>query len=481
MAPNTQSRSTVNEPSALDRDPAAVYADFICATTPTAVPRAILDRARHHVLDAVGIALASGKHDFAHRALSAARILAGRGDELVPVIGFPIRLPLRDAALINGLLCHGLDFDDTHTAGVVHPTASVFPTALSAGIKVNASIGDVMVAYVLGVEVIARVASAVRGGFHRAGFHPTGVAGVFGCALVAGRLWGLPSRELVHAQGIALSFASGSMEFLDSGAWTKRLHPGWAAQAGLTAAGLAKQGVTGPQSPYCGRFGLFQIYLGGDAGKYDIELATKDLGSEWELLNTAIKSYPVCHLAHGAIDAALGLHASIVGTPDDIKRIEVLLPAATISIICEPADKKRRPQGDYEARFSIQYLVAAALLRGRITLTELEPDSLTDPAILRLAERVEYVIDESSSFPRAYSGEVVLHMYDGRQQRNREEVHRGAAEHPITADEIVAKFHRNAAMATNMQTAVAIREAVLHYDLKSPISAMAAALGCNPA
>ena len=127
--------------------------------------------------------------------------------------------------------------------------------------------GQAMVtAFVIGVETAARIASVAQGGFHQVGFHPTGMIGVFGCALAAGRLMGLNERQLAMAQGIALSMASGSLEFVEDGAWNKRLHPGWAAQAGMTAAALAREGFVGATKPYDGRFGLFNAYLGNAQG-----------------------------------------------------------------------------------------------------------------------------------------------------------------------------------------------------------------------
>ena len=190
------------------------------------VPGAVVERAKLHVLDAVGIGLAAARYDFGHKTLTALRGLAGEGEH--PVIGMPARLPLRDAALMNGFLIHGLDYDDTHVGGVIHATASAVPTVLAAGRRHGASGREALAAYLAAVEASARLAAAAKGGFHRLGFHPTGIVGAFGAALAAGRLAGLTEAQLAHAQGIALSMASGSLQFLDDGAWTKRMHPGWA-------------------------------------------------------------------------------------------------------------------------------------------------------------------------------------------------------------------------------------------------------------
>ena len=197
------------------------------------VPPHVALRARHLMLDAFGCALASRREEYATRYFAAVRELTGVGANSPNatrdgrgVIGYAARLPMRDAALMNGVLAHGLDYDDTHMAGVIHLTVSVLPAVLALGGERNASGRDVLTAYIAGLEAGARIASVVKSGLHAHGFHPTGVVGAFAGALAAGKLIGLNVDQLVQAQGIALSLASGSLQFIEDGSWTKRLHPG---------------------------------------------------------------------------------------------------------------------------------------------------------------------------------------------------------------------------------------------------------------
>lgn len=439
-------------------------AAFVSDLDHDVIPATVRTRALHHMLDAAGIALASTRYDFAHKTLAGVRGLAGQGD--VPVIGMPAALPARDAALINGFLCHGLDYDDTHVAAIVHPTASVFPAVLSAAAHVGASGREMVTAYIAGVETAARIGMVAKSQFHQVGFHPTGMVGVFGCALAAGRLMGLNKKQLMNAQGLAVSMASGSMEFLDDGAWNKRFHPGWAAAAGLTAAAVAKEGFVGISKPYDGRFGLFNAYLGCGprVELIDYALGTAGLGDVWELLATAIKPFPTCHFSHGAIDAALALRGE-VGDYRNIKAINVLLPEGVHPTICEPEANKKRPQNDYDAKFSTHYLVSAALVRGQLTLDELEPDALRDPDILALADKLTYANDPDSPFPAAYSGEVIITMADGRELRHREHINRGAADRPLANEEIIAKYRSNAAMTVDRTTVERLLAAMLGLDV----------------
>ncbi len=219
---------------------AETLAGFMAGLTLDDIPAQIVERAKYLMLDAVGIAFASRRFEFAERSLAAMAALGGAGD--AAVIGFAERLPFRDAALVNGVLVHGLDFDDTHLGGVVHPSASLLPTMLAVAAREHASGAQALAAYIGGVEAVARLGAVAKGGFHQVGFHPTGLVGAFGCALAAGRLMRLDAAQLATAQGIALSTAAGSLEFLEDGAWNKRLHPGWAAVAGITAAALAQAG-----------------------------------------------------------------------------------------------------------------------------------------------------------------------------------------------------------------------------------------------
>ena len=447
------------------------------------IPGRVRIRARHLILDAVGIALASHQFEFAGVSLRGIEALAGAGTPdanggAATVIGHPRRLPLRDAAMANGLLVHGLDYDDTHVPGIIHATASAFPCTFALGERLGASGEDVLTAYVVAVEAGARIGSVPRGGFHRQGFHPTGLVGAFGCALGAGRLLGLDAERLAMAQGVALSTASGSMEFLEDGAWTKRLHPGWAAVAGITSAYLAGEGFVAPRLPYEGRFGLFRTHLGASAaGDCDQSLATHGLGETWELDRVAVKPFPACHFLHGCADAAIAIARGHDLDPDEVEEVTALVPEETIATICEPAAKKVRPSSDYDAKFSVQYAVAASLSRRAFGLAELEEDALTDTGILDLAKRVRYRPDPASAFPRAFSGEVVVRTRDGRELRHREEINRGADDRPLTNAEIVEKYMDNARLTVDGPKAIAIRDAVLGLDRCEDVRAVARVLG----
>ena len=451
----------------------AQYAKWACGLTWDDVPENAMQQAKYLVLDALGIALASGNYPFARQTLDAVLEL-GPGDGPVPVIGLQTRLPARDAALVNGLLVHGLDYDDTHAGSVVHATASVFPAAFSVACQQDSTGRELLLAYVAGMEVATRVGLVAGGIFHKAGFHPTAVAGIFGCVIAAARLRGLSLDQTIHAQGIALSMASGTLAFLEEGAGTKRLHPGWAASSAITAVALARNGMTGPQGAYEGRYGLYGSHLGTAHAQCDMGLATLGLGQHWELLRVAVKPMPACHFVHACVDAASAL--STASASGKLRRIVARVAEGYVPVVCEPQTQKRRPANSYEAQFSIHYAIATALRFGRFSLEALETQAMSDPKTLALADMVSYEIDPDADYPKYFPGEVVLEFDDGRRLGHKEPVNRGAPGRPITPVDIVRKFMDNAALVWSASDSELLARTVLQAQ-DHPCRALAALLG----
>jgi 2-methylcitrate dehydratase PrpD len=451
---------------------------FVVDTRLQDIPDAAYASASLLVLDAVGVALVAGRLAYAQPSMNGLLELAqGQGD--CAVIGFAQRLPMRDAALMNGLLIHGMDFDDSHLTAVLHSTATVLPAALAAGSSRHASGREVLAAFILGTELTARLGIAAGGGFHEGGFHATAIAGCFGATVAAARLMGLDAAQVAMAQGIALSTTSGSMEFLEEGASTKRFHGGWAASAGITCAVLARHGFTGPRGAYEGRFGLFKNYTLKMPDEQRVGAIGIGLGEHWEVEQVSIKPYPACHYVHAPIDCGIALHQSLRGRLDQVEKIRVLLPESGIPIVCEPAGKKRRPSSSYDAQFSIPFTVAAALTYGRFTMDELSSAVLVDSRVLALADKVEYAADPKSGFPKHYSGEIVVEMQDGSSHEHREQINRGAPDRPMLAAEVVGKFRANAAQVLDAPQVAALESAILGLSTNANIVALEHALQCH--
>jgi len=437
-------------------------AAFAAVTTYDTIPERVRACAKFHILDVIGTALAATRCDFAQHALAGLQGIGEPGRHTV--IGMPHKLPLRDAVLLNGILAHGLDYDDTHPGAIVHPSCSTFPCALGVGEQRDAHGRDLLAAYVLGVDVATRVGVAARGRMHAAGFHTTGVAGHFGCVIAAGKLYELDVKQLVRAQGLAGSTASAVSEHRADGAWNKRMHPGWAGVGGITAAALARGGFVGTRRIYEGVDGVFRSHTGEAYQPADGDAMTGGLGEHWLIEEVAVKPFPICHLLHACADSALALKRKHGLEPKDIREVRALLHPDTFHYVCEPAEMRRRPVSDYMAKFSVQFVVAACLVRGRFGFAELEPDALNDAQILALAQRVRHEADPESQFPKYFSGGAVITLNDGRELVHMEKINRGAGERALTGDEIAAKFMDNAEMVMTRGRAESIRDFVLELD-----------------
>lgn len=421
------------------------------------VPPAVLARAKLHILDALGLGLASTVQDYASSVYDGVTAMSTGGG--CSVIGRSERLDLRDAALVNAVLIHGLDFDDTHLASIIHPTCTSLPAALALGEALDASGEQVLAAFLAGAETSIRIGLAVDGGFHHVGYHATGVVSHFASAVTAGKLLGLDEDAITAAQGITGSTAAGIQVFLEEGAWTKRFHPGWGAVSGITAAYLAQARFKGPSRVYEGKFGLFDTHLHEPA---KLDAMTDALGEVWHFGETALKPYPVCHFIHGCADAAIELYGEIGGA--EIASVRALLPQPTLHIIAEPADAKERAASEYEVKFSAQHVVAACLLRGQFSLPDLLPEALADPAVRDLALRVKCEADPDSAFPEYFSGGVEVTLADGRVLSRHVRVNSGAGARAMGADQVRAKFMASASLAIDAGKASRIADAVLNLE-----------------
>ena len=460
MADSLISSNVLGLAETADTSISETIANFAADLSFSDLPSHVVERSKLFILDCVGIAFASTRFEFSRTALSALTGFGTEGSE--PVVGFRNTLAVRDAALMNGILMHGLDYDDTHVAAICHASTSAVPTALAMANYKGLPGTDLLVGYVLAVEVSARIGMAANGGFHEVGFHPTGVAGAFGCATAAAKMEGLPAKLIAYAQGFAGSTSAGLLEFLDDGSWTKRAHPGLAASNAITAAAFARQGFQTPRWVYEGRFGFFNTHLQNKVA--DLSACTAGLGETWEVLNNAVKPFPACHFTHAFADAALILVKAHGIAPADIAKIHAYIHPTPGQVVSYPAEKKLLPKSDYDAKFSLPYIVAATIVRGQFGLAELESNALSDPAILDLATKVISFDDPESGFPKHYSGALEITLHDGRVVAHREQVNRGADERPLSADEIVVKFHDNMRTATSRDVASRVQDLVLSLD-----------------
>ena len=432
------------------------------------IPPEVVASVRLRALDILGIALAASTGETAPALRGALEgWTAGQGGPCT-VVGTKLGAPAPLAALANGALAHGLDFDDTHAASITHASAVVLPTVLALGEAAGADGRRAVTAAVAGLEAITRLGMAAPGAFHARGWHATAVCGAFAATLAAGRLEGLDADRLAAALGIAGSLASGVLEFLEDGSWVKRLHPGWAAHSGIVAAGLARGGFTGPATILDGRFGFYRTFLGVEPDPAPF----RTLGTEWETLRIGFKPYPCCHYNHAYLDCALALRHAHGLTPEAIAAVECRVPAGEVPIVCEPREAKLRPRTPYDAQFSLAYSVAAALVDGRVGLDTYAPARIADERVLALAARVTHAVDPDSRFPDGFPGWVRVRLRDGRVLEAREPDGRGGARRPIEPQAVVAKFRDNAARALPPPAVARVEAAAQALDALADVGSL---------
>jgi 2-methylcitrate dehydratase PrpD len=255
--------------------------------------------------------------------------------------------------------------------------------------------------------------------------------------------------------------ASGNMQPMQDGSWTKRIHPGLSGASGILAATLAGQGYVGPREAYEGRFGLYPCFLGPYAKDADLGLVRDGLGERWEFPRASVKLFPACHQSHAFFNAAIGLSREHDIRGEDIESIRARIAEPAVPLICEPLAAKRKPDSSYAAQFSLPYGIACCLTRGRFGLAELEQSSYSNPALGALAHKMDYEIDPDSGFPKFRSGEVIVTLRDGRKLSKRESI---LPDEPATDDAILEKFMDTATSVMSVSRARRIRDAILDIE-----------------
>ncbi len=427
----------------------------------TDIPAPVLTVAKAHLLDGLGIGIASTGMDYG-RAVHQAGAQLGHSHES-RALGFGTPMPAPSTALVDGTLIHGLDFDDTHIGAIYHATAPALATALAVGEATHVDGASLLLAYVIGLEVGCRLAAAGAGKFHARGFHPTGIAGTFASACVAAKLRGLPAATLVLALGLCGSQAAGILELHES--WLKRMHPGWAAHAGIIATTLAEAGFRGPATVLEGPAGLYASHIGERPTATDLGL--DDLGTRWMTAEIALKPYPCCHFTHAFADAAFGLLHDLGReqlAADEVERIVCPTAPALIPMVTQPAADKIAPTTIYDALFSVQYVVACALVGRGVGLATFYDQPLDHREAVAMAALVTCPPDPETDFPAHFPGEVELHLADGRTLHRKLAYSHGTPEDPLNDTEVLAKFTATAGRRLPPDQVQRIAHHVQHLD-----------------
>jgi len=423
---------------AAGRAVAEIFAEWAAAVDPRTIPDAARVVAGNAVLDVAGLCVAARGTDYIRAALA-----AWDGEGACTALGHARGLDAGGAALINGIAAHGEDFDDSFEGTPVHASAVVLPAVLAAAERYGLGGADLLRGYVVGTELMCRLALVAPTAIHRAGFHPTAVIGALGAAAGVGATLRLSPQHLTSALGIAGSMASGIIEYLAEGTWTKRLHAGWAAQAGLRAALLGREGFLGPRTVLEGAHGFFHAF-GTESIAPDFRFVTEGLGDDWRMARIAFKPYACGTMLHPFIDCAIRLARDGVKAAD-VREVVCRVGEGTVHRLWEPLAEKRTPTTAYSAKFSGPFAVALGLVERAAGVEQFTEAKVRDQGLLALAARVRYEIDPADEYPRNYTGEVRVVLADGSVRKARQPYLRGGVREPLERREIAAKFRANAA------------------------------------
>jgi 2-methylcitrate dehydratase PrpD len=445
-------------------------AQFVTELTCDRIPEEVRHAARRGLIDTVGCAIAGSREDCTIIALALAREDAGN-PRATAIFGSretgAIKLPPADAAMVNAIAGHALDYDDVNAMG--HPSVPVVFTALAAGEDTNATGREILEAYVAGVEIETRVNRGFSESHYLLGWHSTSTLGVLGAASAAAKLYRLDARRTAIAFGLAASQACGLR--CNFGTMTKPYHPGHASWAGLNAARLARSGFTAATSVLDAQFGYYPVF---SAGPYDAARVTGESG-KWALLKPGlnVKKYPCCYCTHASIDGALALRQRFSIDPAAIKSVTVELSPFYLSPLIH-----HRPATGLEAKFSIEYTVAAALHDGTVSLRSFTDEMVRRPAVRSLLERVtsrSHNRGKGDGVQATFS-RVTVELTDGSSLVEEIPEPRGAAANPMSDGEITEKFSDCWEFAGGKSGPESVLEMLWKVDRLDNLAALSAAI-----
>jgi 2-methylcitrate dehydratase PrpD len=418
-------------------------AEWVAAASIDDAGAPVVAAARAAIIDTVAVILA-GSGEPVTRIVASAVAEEGAAP-VADRLGLRLRTSMEGAAFVNGVSGHALDYDDVNRSAIGHPSVVVFPAALAAAQGVRASGRQLIEGYAVGVEVMTKLGRAMGTAHYRTGWHATSTLGALGAAMAAGKLFGLDPERLQHALAIAASMASGSRQ--NFGTMTKPFHPGHAARCGILAARLAGKGLTGDTDILEAPLGYFAMFSYGEA---HLDGVGGTLGRPYDVVSPGlnVKRYPCCYATHRAADAVLGLAGEYALRADDVESAEVVVPPGGLAAVT-----RDRPRTGLEGKFSLPYVVAAAMLDGRVSLDTFTDEMVRRPEAQALLRRVRTAEDPSIpvEFNAIEEGYVVVRVRrrspaagprgDGADVLERRvDYPRGAPQNPLSRDELHDKF-----------------------------------------
>ncbi|WP_033917133.1 MmgE/PrpD family protein [Campylobacter sputorum] len=413
---------------------AEILAQFISSLKYDDIPKDVIKKAKELMLDTIGVSIAGRKEQSVIDAIKTIKNLPNSKGE-AKIWSSDLKFSPNFAAMINGISAHALDFDDTHTQAIFHGSSILTPICLTYGEGLNISHKQILTAFVAGWEVGARIGIASKGSFHKRGFHTTAICGIFGATTAMCVMLKLNKSECINALGFAASYASGINEFLSNGSNSKVLHIANCINNAILISNFAKFGMFGPVSIFEGRDNIFKTF--GYENECDKDEVTKDLGKIWQTMQVSTKPYPCCHFAHGFIECAILLKKDGIKA-DDIKHIKCFVDEVPINFICEPLNDKYIPKTEYEAKFSMPFLMALGFFDENINLESYK--NLSRGELIKFSKKITYEKYISKGFPKYFPGHLEAVLQSGNIVKKDVFINKGNFDNPLSFEEILFKF-----------------------------------------
>ncbi len=414
---------------------------YFCATLDYShIVAPVRERVQYLLLDHLAVTLRGSVLPSSLAAYQMLATMHGNTGDGATILGRQERVEAAWAALANGIAAHGLEMDDVENRSSLHPGVVVFPAALALAEQLGAAVSDFYAAVVVGYEVTLRVGAALNpAAAYERGFHPTAICGTLGAAAASARLLRLAPQQTNMALGIAGSMAAGSMAYLHDGAWTKRLHPGWASHAGIMAARLAAAGFSGPSAILESRYGFLSAYSSAS----DVDKLQRNPENHFAIMDVSLKPYACCRYMHGPIDCLLEIRRLHAPDPAHIKRIDCGVLTGGRGLIADPIEQKRQAGNIVEAQFSMPYGAVVALLTGQAGLSVFTEEELHNPAVRALMQKVSCYSSAALDdyYPAEWRAAASVEMDDGSVYSATVRYPLGDPHNPLNWQQLEARFH----------------------------------------
>jgi 2-methylcitrate dehydratase PrpD len=414
-------------------------AEYLVSIKNSALPVTVKTAARACCVDTLAAAIGGSDYEEVPCIIKTFLTYSGTYDKntaCASIWGSSITTSVFQAAFLNGILSHSLELDDVHTGSKSHIGAVVLPAAWSVAEAIGAGGEKLLEAVVAGYEAMSRIGRGFGVAAHRMkGWHVSGTAGTFGAAAAAAKLLELNVGETLSAFGLAGTQSSGLWAFLEDGATSKKLHTGRAAESGVTAAFLAKSGMTGPPHILDAQDGgLYRA----TSDAFDVSAVSRDLGTVYEILQVDRKPYSCCRSMHPALDAILAVRNEKKTYPEEIEHISI----RSYEVGVKQCGVIKYPVNASEAKFSMRFGVAAAYIDGAAGQKQFSKERIADPKIRELAAKIDYAADETftSRYPQNWGCSLTVVFRDGTRIEKMVMNPSGSVAEPMSEAQLDQKF-----------------------------------------